>query len=148
MKLFLRIIWLIKEEYLEFIRNFSPLVILLSLATVIAMHIERTNSGWDNVQIILTAVVFGALSLYAGTAAAAIFYRKAKEKLIQSALDEISRLKRQGKRNEAASLARKMRTRHFTAAFIVLFCMILAGVSVILILTYRMSAILYDDLAG
>lgn len=142
-----RILWQIKEEYLEFIKNLSPLVLLLSLFTLILIQIQQDNSGWENFQIALTAVPFGILFFYAAAACVSIFHRKAKHTLLADKIRRARRLHRQGRTAEARTLLRHARGRYFAAAFWVGLGIVLSGTAIVLILAYRTTINFYQLLS-
>ncbi|MDO4906999.1 hypothetical protein [Neisseria sp.] len=141
-----KVIWLIKEEYLEFVRNFSPLIVLLSLFTVILFQMERQYSGWDNLQIVLTALPFGLLFLYAALTCVAVFYRKSVQKINAEAVAHIRRLRRRKQYGQARAYAVKVR-RRFYAALLVVVVTACLGVSGIMLMAYSAAVSFYGNIS-
>ena len=146
MKDIFKIIWLIKEEYLEFIKNFSPLIVLLSLFTVILFQMERQYSGWDNLKIALTALPFGFLFLYAAVTCVAVFYRKSIQKINALAVHHIRRLRRQKQYAEARAYVGRVR-RHFYDVLLVVLVIVCLGAFGVMLLAYSAAVSFYGNIA-
>ncbi|MDO4879258.1 MAG: hypothetical protein Q3966_08240 [Neisseria sp.] len=143
MRLLFAIIWQIRAEYLEFVKNFSPVVVLLSLAALMSMA-EGREGGW---RPWAAAAPFALLALYAAVAAASVFYDRSKRKIGMMVMRHLAELRRVRQYAHARDYVARVRKKHVLTAFWLWFAIVLLGMFAILVLTYRMTLMFYELLS-
>lgn len=114
-------------------KNFSPLVLLLSLSSVFLYYIWCGQNAWGSLLAVLIAVPFGLLFFYAAFTCIVVFYDRSIQKLRAAALAEVRRKRRHKQYAEAAAFLKTVRRQHFQVAFWSVLVLILIGTVIVLI---------------